>query len=113
MSSVLPGVAALRLKDAVFFEPALDAVVVDWQPDNPESFSLVLECILQLMQLHRTGKVLAKVTSLPFSPGPQLDWFRQSWLPRAMQAGYKAYAAVGPVPLLSELIISPTARQVQ
>ena len=113
MSSTLPGVSSLQLDHAVFFEPTLDAVVVEWQPDQLGSFSLVLEYILQLMRQHRTGKILAKVTSLSLSPGQQLDWFEQDWLPRALQAGYKAYAAVGPVPLLSELIISSTATQVQ
>jgi hypothetical protein len=113
MSSVLPGVSSLQLDQAVFFEPTLDAVVVEWQPDQLGSFPLVLEYILQLMQLHRTGKILAKVSSLTLSPNQQLDWFTQDWLPRALRAGYKAFAAVGPVPLLSELIISPSASQVQ
>ncbi len=111
MTSTLSGVAALQLNDTVFFEPTLDAVVVEWQPDQ-ESFSPVLEYMLQLMQRHRTGKILAKVTSLTLSESPQLDWFKHDWLPRALRAGYKAYAAVGPVSLLSELIVSSTASQV-
>ncbi len=111
-SSALPGVFSLPLHHAAFFEPTLGAVVVEWQPD-PESFCPVLEHILLLMQRHRTGKILAKVAGLVVSEGRQLDWFRHDWLPRALRAGYKAYAAVGPVPLLSDLIISPTAGQVQ
>ncbi len=110
---MLSGVSSFQTDHAVFFEPTIDAVVVEWHPDQLESFSLVMEYILQLMQLHRTGKILAKVTSLVVSEGWQLDWFKQDWLPRALQAGYKAYAAVGPVPLLPELIISSTATQVQ
>ncbi len=95
------------------FEPTLVAVVVEWQPEDPESFSRSLEYVLQLMQQHRTGKILAKVTSLASSQSQALDWFEQDWFPRALAAGYKAFAAVGPVPLLSELIISPAATQVQ
>ena len=113
MSSALHGTSSLQPGHAVFFEPTLDAVVVEWQPDNLESFSLSLEYVLQLMRQHRTGKILAKVTSLTSTQSQQLDWFEQDWLPRALAAGYKAFAAVGPVPLLSELIISPTATQVQ
>jgi hypothetical protein len=113
MSSVLSGASSCQLDHAVFFEPTLDAVIVEWQPDSLDSFSPVMETILQLMQLHQTGKILAKVTTLPLAGGPQLNWFRHDWLPRAMRAGYKAYAAVGPVPLLSELIISSAADQVQ
>ncbi len=113
MSSVPPGLSSFQQDHAVSFEPTLDAVVVEWRPDEVESFPLVLEYILQLMQKHRTGKILAKVTSLTLSPDQQLDWFNQNWLPRALRAGYKAFAAVGPVPLLSELIISPSATQVQ
>lgn len=113
MSSALPGLSSLQLDHAVSFEPTLDAVVVEWRPDELEAFPLVLEYILQLMQLHRTGKILAKVTGLKLSPDQQLDWFNRNWLPRALRAGYKAFAAVGPVPLLSELIISPSATQVQ
>jgi hypothetical protein len=113
MSSVISAVSSCQLDHAVFFEPTLDAVVVEWHPENIESFSPIMESILQLMQLHRTGKILAKVTTLALAEGRQLDWFKQDWLPRAIRAGYKAYAAVGPVPLLSDLIISPTANQVQ
>jgi hypothetical protein len=113
MSSVFSAASSCQLAHAVFFEPTLDAVIVEWQPDDLESFSPVMESILQLMQLHRTGKLLAKVTTLPLAEGRQLDWFKHNWLPRAVRAGYRAFAAVGPVPLLSELIISPTANQVQ
>jgi hypothetical protein len=113
MPSVLPGLSAHQPDHAVFFEPTLDAVVVEWQPDNLESFPLVLEYVLQLMQLHHTGKILAKVTSLTLSPDQQLNWFERDWLPRALRAGYKAFAAVGSISLLSELIISPSATQVQ
>lgn len=97
----------------MFFEPTINAVVVEWQPSDQESFSVFFEHILVLMRQHRTGKILAKVTSLTSPKSQQLDWFEQDWLPRALAAGYKAYAAVGSVPLLSELIISPTAGQVQ
>ncbi len=113
MSSVLSGISSLHLSRAVFFEPTLDAVVVEWQPEDPEAFSRSLEYVLQLMRQHRTGKILAKVASLASSQSQALDWFEQDWLPRALAAGYKAFAAVGPVPLLSELIISPAATQVQ
>jgi hypothetical protein len=112
MSSALSSISSLQPGHAVFFEPTLDAVVVEWQPDNLESFSLALEYVLQLMRQHRTGKILAKVTSLA-SSHQQLDWFEHDWLPKALAAGYRAFAAVGPVPLLSELIISPAATQVQ
>ncbi len=112
MSSALSNLASPQPGHAVFFDPALDAVVVEWQPDHLESFSRSLEYVLQLMRQHRTGKILAKVTSLA-SQSQQLDWFAQDWLPRALAAGYCAFAAVGPVPLMSELIISPAATQVQ
>lgn len=113
MSALPSSTASIQLTDAVYFEPAIYAVVIEWQQVDKESFYSVLEYVLQLMRQYKTGKILAKVVNWSSESSKHSNWFEHNWLPRALRVGYKAYAAVGPVHLLSELIISSAATQVQ
>jgi hypothetical protein len=100
------GLSSAKASFSLWYEPELKAVGVEWNgPLRGEEFRRSYEELLSLLVQYGTGRILGDITRMSPSYTEDQQWFKYHWLPRAIEAGYRTCAFVGPGDLVSSLIV--------
>lgn len=79
----------------VGYLPEAHCVEIEWSDMPPsEDFRKGCNTVLELLQKHKTSKVLVDNTHVKLFKVADQQWLNQEWLPRAEKAGYRISATV-------------------
>jgi hypothetical protein len=82
----------------IYYDQAADCIVMDWNGyANSEQFRQGTEEMLDLLVKHKVHKVLADTFDMVLISREDQDWVYNSFLPRAIEHGFKAIALVRPM----------------
>lgn len=81
----------------VFFDPELHAVIMQWSGyATSQEFREGTELMLRTLVDNQASKVLADIKNMTIIGMEDQKWLDINFLPRAIQAGFKAIAIVEP-----------------
>ena len=79
------------------YDESLAAVVMEWNGYfTSEQFRLGTEFMLEMLRQHKANKVLALIQDMVLIGMEDQQWLEKEFLPRAIDAGFKACALLTP-----------------
>jgi hypothetical protein len=79
------------------YDEKLQAIVMEWNGYfTSEQFRLGTEFMLQMIRQHSATKVLALIQNMTLIGMEDQQWLEKEFLPRAIEAGFKACALLKP-----------------
>lgn len=81
----------------IYFDPEINAVVMEWDGyATSQQFKEGTELMLETLVKNNTHKVLADIKDMVLIGMDDQHWLENSFIPRAIQAGFRAIAMVRP-----------------
>lgn len=98
---------------SISYDADTPCIVIEWHgyATTPQ-FREVNENALWLLTEKQCSKILADTTKLPMISTEDLKWVNEVWLPRAIQAGYRACGMVNSRFYFSRVAISNAMKHV-
>lgn len=80
---------------SILFDSDVPCIIMEWHAYGTSTqFRLISENVLQLLIDKGVSKVVADTTHLPIIAADDQQWVNEDWLPRAIEAGYRACGMV-------------------
>jgi len=94
----------------IYFDESIPCVRMDWNGyATSRQFREGTEQMLEALSKHRTAKVLADTKNMVLISGEDQDWLTEEFLPKAIQAGFRAIALVKPVHYFNKVAVETIA----
>lgn len=89
-----------------WYDEKLEAIVMEWNGYfTSEQFRLGTEFMLHMLKQHNANKVLALIQNMVLIGMDDQQWLEKDFLPRAIDAGFKACAMLTPVHYFNKVAV--------
>ena len=97
----------------IYFDQSIDAVVMEWDGyATSNQFKEGTELMLNTLIKNNAFKVLADIKDMVLTGSEDQQWLDTTFLPRAMQFGFKAIAIVKPDHYFNKVAIESIADKI-
>jgi hypothetical protein len=97
----------------IYFDGDLNAVVMEWIGYSTSAqFREGTELMLQTLLEHKCSKVLAIIKDMTIIGMEDQQWLEKKFLPRAIQAGFKAIAMIKPANYFNKVAVESVSYKV-
>lgn len=97
----------------IYFDPHANHVVMEWYGyATSKQFRKGTEFMLEMLTENKTHKVLADITEMDIIGREDQLWLDSDFLPRAIQAGFKAIAIIKPESYFNKVAVESISYKV-
>lgn len=80
---------------SILYDSDVPCIIMEWHAYGTSAqFRLISENVLQLLIDKSLSKVVADTTNLPIIGSDDQQWVSEDWLPRSIEAGFRACGMV-------------------
>jgi hypothetical protein len=98
----------------IYLAPGTDYVTMEWRGyANSQQFRKGTEIMLEELRKHKVNKVLGNIREMVLISAEDHQCLQDTFLPRAIEHGFKALALVRPVHYFNKVAVESVAYKVQ